>query len=404
MMYPFISLTMDPKEQLEFLKSNIDTLINEEELLKKLSEKRPLRIKLGVDPTRPDLTFGHMVVFNKLRQFQDLGHQAILLIGDFTTLIGDPSGRSETRPVLTEEEIKENATSYMEQAYRILDREKTKVVFNSEWFSKMSFSDCLNLARKMTVARMLERDDFSKRHKEGTPISIIEFLYPLVQGYDSIVLDADVELGGTDQLFNVLVGRTLQKEATQSQQVVMTLPLLVGLDGVKKMSKSQDNYIAFNDTPKEMFGKIMSISDDTMWDYYCLLLLRSDNEVSVLKKEHPMVCKKSLAKELVAKFYGQDQAAIELQQFEAVFSKNRLPDDIPEFSWRELSDGEVDTVVNLLGKTGKFQSKKEIGRLIKQGAIKIDGQAISNPAETLNRVGKDTVIQAGKRIFVKILP
>lgn len=394
---------MDPKEQLEFLKSNIDTLINEEELLKKLSEKRPLRIKLGVDPTRPDLTFGHMVVFNKLRQFQDLGHQAILLIGDFTTLIGDPSGRSETRPVLTEEEIKENATSYMEQAYRILDREKTKVVFNSEWFSKMSFSDCLNLARKMTVARMLERDDFSKRHKEGTPISIIEFLYPLVQGYDSIVLDADVELGGTDQLFNVLVGRTLQKEATQSQQVVMTLPLLVGLDGVKKMSKSQDNYIAFNDTPKDMFGKIMSISDDTMWDYYHLLLLRSDDEVSILKNEHPMVCKKSLAKELVAKFYGQDQAAIELQQFEAVFSKNRLPDDIPEFPWKELSDGEVDTVVNLLGKTGKFQSKKEIGRLIKQGAIKIDGQAISNPAETLNRVSKDTVIQAGKRIFVKIL-
>lgn len=403
MMYLIFSQTMDPKEQLEFLKSNIDTLINEEELLKKLSEKRPLRIKLGVDPTRPDLTFGHMVVFNKLRQFQDLGHQAILLIGDFTTLIGDPSGRSETRPVLTEEEIKENATSYMEQAYRILDREKTKVVFNSEWFSKMSFSDCLNLARKMTVARMLERDDFSKRHKEGTPISIIEFLYPLVQGYDSIVLDADVELGGTDQLFNVLVGRTLQKEATQSQQVVMTLPLLVGLDGVKKMSKSQDNYIAFNDTPKDMFGKIMSISDDTMWDYYRLLLLRSDDEVSILKNEHPMVCKKSLAKELVVKFYGQDQAAIELQQFEAVFSKNRLPDDIPEFPWKELSDGEVDTVVNLLGKTGKFQSKKEIGRLIKQGAIKINGQAISNPAETLNRVSKDTVIQAGKRIFVKIL-
>lgn len=395
---------MDPKEQLELLKRNVDTLINEEELLKKLSEKRPLRIKLGVDPTRPDLTFGHMVVFNKLRQFQDLGHEAILLIGDFTTLIGDPSGRSETRPVLTEEEIKENAKTYTEQAFRILDREKTTVRFNSEWFSKMSFSDCLTLARKMTVARMLERDDFSKRHKENTPISIIEFLYPLVQGHDSLELEADVELGGTDQLFNVLVGRTLQKDLGQDQQVVLTLPLLVGLDGVKKMSKSQDNFIAFNDSSKDMFGKIMSISDDTMWDYYRLLLMRSDEEIEALKQDHPMATKKALAKELVAKFYDQATADNELAQFEAVFSKNKLPDDIPQFLWSDLSSEPEDRLVNLLGATEKFPSKKEIGRLMKQGGIKVNGEQVKDPGFMISTPVAPVVVQAGKRIFVKILP
>ncbi len=396
--------SMDPKQQLEILKRNVDTLINEEELLKKLSEKRPLRIKLGVDPTRPDLTFGHMVVFNKLRQFQELGHEAILLIGDFTTLIGDPSGRSETRPVLTEEEIKENAATYTEQAYRILDREKTTVRFNSEWFSKMSFSDCLSLARKMTVARMLERDDFSKRHKENTPISIIEFLYPLVQGHDSLELEADVEIGGTDQLFNVLVGRTLQKDLGQSQQVVITLPLLVGLDGVKKMSKSQDNYISFNDNPKDMFGKIMSISDETMWDYYSLLLERTDETIEMLKKDHPMASKKALAKELVGKFHGEKMAQNELEQFEAVFSKNKLPDDIPEYPWDSLSSAPAERLVNLLSETGRFQSKKEIGRLMKQGGIKLSGEQIKDPSFSMEKVSSPTVVQAGKRIFVKILP
>ena len=395
---------MEPKQQLELLKRNVDTLINEEELLKKLSEKRPLRIKLGVDPTRPDLTFGHMVVFNKLRQFQDLGHEAILLIGDFTTLIGDPSGRSDTRPVLTEDEIKENAKTYTEQAFRILDRDKTTVRFNSEWFSKMSFSDCLTLARKMTVARMLERDDFSKRHKENTPISIIEFLYPLVQGHDSLELEADVEIGGTDQLFNVLVGRTLQKDLGQDQQVVVTLPLLVGLDGVKKMSKSQDNYIAFNDSSKDMFGKIMSISDDTMWDYYRLLLMRSDQEIETMKQNHPMVTKKALAKELVAKFYDEATAENELSQFEAVFSKNKLPDDIPEFPWSKLTSENSDRLVNLLGATDQFPSKKEIGRLMKQGGIKLDGEPVKDPAYMLDKPEAPVVVQAGKRIFVKILP
>ncbi|MEQ9824507.1 MAG: tyrosine--tRNA ligase [Puniceicoccaceae bacterium] len=394
---------MDPKQQLSILKQNVDTLINEEELLQKLGEKRPLRIKLGVDPTRPDLTFGHMVVFNKLRQFQDLGHEAILLIGDFTTQIGDPSGRSETRPVLSEAEIRDNARTYTEQAFRILDRDKTRVVFNSEWFSKMSFLDCLSLARKMTVARMLERDDFSKRHRDGTPISIIEFLYPLVQGFDSLELEADVEIGGTDQLFNVLVGRTLQKEAGQSPQIVLTMPLLVGLDGVKKMSKSLDNYIAFNHSPKEMFGRIMSISDDTMWTYYRLLLLRSENDIALLQREHPMACKKALARELVGTFYGESEASLQLEQFEAVFSRKKLPDDMPEFSWNQLSQTPSATLVNLLAATGKFASKKEIARLIKQGGIKLDGEPVTDPALMLEPSNAGRVVQAGKRIFVKIV-
>lgn len=393
---------MEPKQQLALLKRNIDTLISEEELLSKLSENRPLRVKLGVDPTRPDLTFGHLVVFNKLRQFQDLGHQAILIIGDFTTTIGDPSGRSSTRPVLTEAEIRQNAETYLEQAFRVLDKEKTRVVYNSEWFSRMSFSDCLGLARKMTVARMLERDDFSKRHRENVPISIIEFLYPLVQGYDSLILDADVELGGTDQLFNNLVGRALQKDAGKSQQIVMTLPLLVGLDGVKKMSKSQDNYIAFNDSPKDMFGKIMSISDTTMWDYYRLLLLYSPEEVKAMESDHPMECKKALAAKLVGRFHGQEVADAARSEFELVFSKNRIPDEMPEFSWSAVASGNEETLVNVMAATALFSSKKEIGRFIQQGAVKMDGDPVTDAMVRLSRPAQPLVVQVGKRVFFRI--
>lgn len=393
---------MEPKQQLALLKLNIDTLISEEELLSKLSENRPLRVKLGVDPTRPDLTFGHLVVFNKLRQFQDLGHQAILIIGDFTTTIGDPSGRSSTRPVLTEAEIRQNAETYLEQAFRVLDKEKTRVVYNSEWFSRMSFSDCLGLARKMTVARMLERDDFSKRHRENVPISIIEFLYPLVQGYDSLILDADVELGGTDQLFNNLVGRALQKDAGKSQQIVMTLPLLVGLDGVKKMSKSQDNYIAFNDSPKDMFGKIMSISDTTMWDYYRLLLLYSPEEVKAMESDHPMECKKALAAKLVGRFHGQEVADAARSEFELVFSKNRIPDEMPEFSWSAVASGDEETLVNVMAATALFSSKKEIGRFIQQGAVKMDGNPVTDAMVRLSRPAQPLVVQVGKRVFFRI--
>jgi len=386
------------------LLQNIAAIYSEEALAERLAEGRPLRVKLGVDPTRPDLTLGHMVVFNKLRQFQDAGHHAILIIGDFTTLIGDPSGRSSTRPVLTKEEIRDNARTYVEQAFLVLDPAKTTVRFNSEWFDKMSFEDCLKLSRKMTVARMLERDDFAKRHASNTPISIIEFLYPLVQGYDSLMIDADVELGGTDQTFNCLVGRQIQKDAGKPEQIVITLPLLIGTDGVKKMSKSQDNYIAFNDAPKDMFGKLMSIGDELMWDYYRLLLLTPEAEIERLKAGHPMAAKKGLAHALTARIHGRATADAELEQFEKVFSRNERPDEMPEFAWDRLAEEPTQTLVNLLGATGLFPSKKEARRMIEQGAVKIDDVAEKNPSAAIARPAAPIVLQAGKRIFFRVLP
>lgn len=389
---------------IDIIKQNADQLYGEESLVERLASGKRLNVKLGVDPTRPDLTFGHMVVFNKLRQFQDLGHHATLIIGDFTTRIGDPSGRSSTRPVLSNEEIKANAETYVEQAYRILDPEKTTVRYNSEWFDKMSFDDCLRLARKMTVARMLERDDFSKRYQSNTPISIIEFLYPLVQGYDSLMIESDVELGGTDQTFNCLVGRQLQKEAGKPEQAVLTLPLLVGTDGVRKMSKSYDNYIAFNDSPKDLFGKVMSISDEIMWDYYRLLLLKTEAEVNQLKELHPMECKKQLAVSLTDRIHGEGCGKNEREQFEKVFSQNLLPDEMPEFGWDKLAEGDEQTLVNLLAGSGLFQSKKEARRLVEQGSVKIDEERAQNPVELIQRPEHPKVIQAGKRIFFRINP
>ena len=384
--------------------NNTDTLIGQESLEEKLKSGRPLRIKLGVDPTRPDLTFGHLVVFNKLRQFQELGHEANLIIGDFTTLIGDPSGRSSTRPVLTKDEIKENAKTYLDQAFKILDKNKTKVHYNSDWFGKMGFEDCLQLARKMTVARMLERDDFSKRFASNAPISIIEFLYPLIQGYDSLILDADVEIGGTDQLFNMLVGRTLQKDAGKSEQAVITMPLLVGLDGTKKMSKSADNYIAFTDSPKDMFGKIMSIDDTTMWTYHQLLLETSEDNIEGMKQEHPMQTKKDLAKSLVSRFYSESVGENELAQFEQVFSKNKVPDDMPTFTWDALSENpEEDLIINIMHETKLFESKGAIRRLIAQGGVKINGEKMTDPQKVIKDSEDALVIQAGKRIFFKLL-
>ena len=384
--------------------NNTDTLIGQESLEEKLQSGRPLKIKLGVDPTRPDLTFGHLVVFNKLRQFQELGHEANLIIGDFTTLIGDPSGRSSTRPVLTKEAIKENAKTYLDQAFKILDKSKTKVHYNSEWFGTMGFEDCLQLARKMTVARMLERDDFSKRFASNAPISIIEFLYPLIQGYDSLVLDADVEIGGTDQLFNMLVGRALQKDAGKSEQAVITMPLLVGLDGSKKMSKSADNYIAFTDAPKDMFGKIMSIDDATMWTYHQLLLETPKDSIEAMKQEHPMQVKKHLAKSLVSRFYSEAIAENELAQFEQVFSKNKIPDDMPTFKWEQLSENaDEDLITNIMHQTNLFESKGAIRRLIAQGGVKVNGEKITDPQKAINLSEDDQVIQAGKRIFFKLL-
>jgi len=344
------------------------------------------------------------VVFNKLRQFQDAGHEAILLIGDYTARIGDPSGRSELRPELTEAEVEENASSYLDQAFKILDESKTVVRRNSEWFGTMSFADALTLTRSMTVARMLERDDFEKRFKSNQPISMVEFMYPLIQGYDSIVLESDVELGGSDQLFNMLVGRNLQKEKGVIPQAVITLPLLVGLDGAKKMSKSYDNYIAFNDSSKDIFGKVMSISDEVMPDYYRLLLLKNESELKLLKQAHPMESKKKLARELTAVFYGDEQADKELAAFAQVFSNREDPDDMPEFSISQIM-ADAPTLLNLLAESDLFESKGEIRRLIKQGAVKIDGEKVESPDLDLAGLpSKSLILKAGKKIFLRIIP
>ena len=388
----------------ETLRLNAETVIGETELEDRLHGNKPLRVKLGVDPTRPDLTFGHLVVFNKLRQFQDLGHEALLIIGDFTTLIGDPSGRSNTRPVLTKEEIVENAQTYLEQAFKILDQEKTTVFYNSEWFDEMSFEDCLKLSRKMTVARMLERDDFAKRYSSQAPISMIEFMYPLIQGYDSLVLNADVEIGGTDQLFNMLVGRALQKDAGKQEQAVITMPLLVGLDGSKKMSKSADNFIAFTDSSKEMFGKIMSISDDTMWDYYRLLLELPKDKVENLKKGHPMEAKKRLASSLVGQFHSMQAAKKELLQFEQVFSKNKRPDNMPIFTWGDLiGDAPNAPLFEVMAQSELFESKGAIRRLVQQGGVKIDGEKQDDPSRQISPPVGEQIFQAGKRVFFKLV-
>jgi tyrosyl-tRNA synthetase len=389
---------------LKELLSNAEIVIGEEELTEKLSKGQTLRVKFGVDPTRPDLTFGHMVVFNKLKQFQDAGHEAILLIGDYTARIGDPSGRSELRPELTAEEVNENAKTYLDQAFKILSPEKTIVRRNSEWFSKMNFADALNLTRKMTVARMLERDDFDKRFKENQPISMVEFMYPLIQGYDSIMLNSDIELGGSDQLFNMLVGRSLQKDRGESQQAVLTLPLLVGLDGVRKMSKSYDNYIAFNDSPRDMFGKTMSISDDAMWEYFRLLLLEGEDGLERMKNDHPMVVKKELARKLTALFYGDELAEKEYESFSQVFSQGEIPKEMDQILATDTGL-EFPSILDALSLSDAFASKGEIRRLFKQGAIKINGEKIEDCDFKLDSISQEgIVVKAGKKIFLRILP
>ena len=386
------------------LLSNAEIVIGEEELTEKISKGQTLRVKFGVDPTRPDLTFGHMVVFNKLKQFQDAGHEAILLIGDYTARIGDPSGRSELRPELTAEEVNENAKTYLDQAFKILSPEKTIVRRNSEWFSQMNFADALNLTRKMTVARMLERDDFDKRFKENQPISMVEFMYPLIQGYDSIMLNSDIELGGSDQLFNMLVGRSLQKDRGESQQAVLTLPLLVGLDGVRKMSKSYDNYIAFNDSPRDMFGKTMSISDDAMWEYFRLLLLEGEDGLERMKNDHPMVVKKELARKLTALFYGDELAEKEYESFSQVFSQGEIPKEMDQILATDTGL-EFPTILDALSLSDAFASKGEIRRLFKQGAIKINGEKIEDCDFKLDSISQEgIVVKAGKKIFLRILP
>ncbi|HVM60525.1 MAG TPA: tyrosine--tRNA ligase [Verrucomicrobiae bacterium] len=386
-------------EQLNLLVQGCETVVTRDELKKKLEQGRPLRAKLGCDPTAPDLHLGHSIVLRKLREFQDLGHKAVLIIGDYTALIGDPTGQNKTRPMLRDADIERNAKTYFEQAGKILDTapDKLEIRRNSEWLAKMSFADVIRLASKMTVARMLERDTFEKRHKAGEPISVHEFLYPLMQGYDSVMIQADVELGGTDQTFNNLVGRDLQRDAGQGPQIVMILPILEGLDGVEKMSKSKGNYIGISDTPKDMFGKTMSISDDLMWKWYGLLFFKSPAEIAVLKSGHPMEAKKALAHAIVARYHGAVAADQAREDFEKQFSKKDLADVAESLS---VPAGEI-WIVELVEKTGKFRSRGDIRRVIQQGGVTLDGQKVTDDrARVAVRDGQ--ILKAGKLVVVRL--
>lgn len=389
------------QEQLAIIKRGADEILVEKELIEKLEKGQPLRVKAGFDPTAADLHLGHTVLINKLKQFQDLGHEVLFLIGDFTAMIGDPTGKSVTRPPLTAEEVLQNAETYKEQVFKILDPEKTKVVFNSEWMSKMSAADLIQLAGKQTVARMLERNDFGDRYAANTPIAIHEFLYPLVQGYDSVALDADIELGGTDQKFNLLMGRTLQGHYGKPQQCTLTMPILEGLDGVQKMSKSLNNYIGIKDVPNDMFGKVMSVSDDLMWRYYELLSFESIEAIEALKQavqegENPRNIKVKLALELITRFHSEEAAQNALKDFETKFSKNAIPDDIDELTIK----GEL-PLANLLKEAGLVNTTSDAHRMTKQGAVKINGEKIDDSRQIMP-VGTTSVYQVGKRKFAKI--
>ncbi len=391
-------------EQLELIKRGADELLREEELVARLKTGKPLRVKAGFDPTAPDLHLGHTVLINKLRQFQELGHEVLFLIGDFTGMIGDPTGKNITRKPLTREDVLENAKSYQDQIFKILDPEKTKVLFNSEWMGAMSAADLVQLAAKHTVARMLERDDFNKRYTGGQPIAIHEFLYPLVQGYDSVAMKADIELGGTDQKFNLLVGRQLQEAYGQKPQCVLTMPILEGLDGVQKMSKSLNNYIGIDDTPDDMFGKIMSISDELMWRYFELLSFRPLSEIEKFKTgvaegENPRDIKFKLAEEIITRFHDQAAATKALESFIARFQKGAMPEDIPEISVNGV-DGSI-AIANLLKDAGLCTSTSDAMRMLKQGAVKINGEKAMDKSLRLD-VGSEAIYQVGKRKFAKV--
>ena len=390
--------------ELALLLRGVEEIVPEKEFHKKLDEKRPLRVKLGFDPTAPDLHLGHTVILNKLKLFQDLGHQVIFLIGDFTGLVGDPSGVNETRPVLTEKEIKENAKTYERQVFKILDKKKTEIRFNSEWMNQFSPEDFIRLSSVQTVARMLERDDFSKRYSAQKPISIHEFLYPLLQGYDSVALDADIELGGTDQKFNLLLGREVQKFYGKEPQVAFTLPLLEGLDGVMKMSKSLDNYIAIEDDADEMFGKIMSISDDLMWRYFELLSFRDEEEITEVKKSqkegsNPRDIKFLLAEEIVNRFHGEGSGNRAKEEFQSRFQKGNNPSDIKEITIN-LEEKSI-TLAKVLKEAKMVPSTSEALRLIKQGAVRIEGEKILDSKHEIN-LNSSLLYQVGKRKFSKI--
>ena len=382
------------------LKRGVEDVYSEADLVEKLKENRPLRIKLGADPTAPDIHLGHTVVLNKLRQFQNFGHEVIFLIGDFTATVGDPSGKNATRPPLSREDVLRNAETYKEQIFKILDPQKTKIVFNSDWLGELGTVGMIRLASNYTVARMLERDDFKKRFSNQQPIAIHEFIYPLLQGHDSVHLKADVELGGTDQTFNLLIGRELQKADGQKPQVAMTLPLLVGLDGEKKMSKSLGNYIGVTEAPSEMFGKIMSISDELMWDWYNLLSFRPLTEIAQLKSDvvngkNPRDVKILLAKEIIARFHDEAAADAAEQEFINRFQKGAIPDEMPEFTF----EGEMG-LASLLKEAGLVPSTSEAIRAAQQGGVKIDGEKVEDVKQTAQK--GTFVYQVGKRKFARV--
>ena len=396
--------SMSLQESLELLTRGTEDVIKLEELEKKLKKGKPLHIKAGFDPTAPDLHIGHTVLINKMAQFQQLGHDVTFLIGDFTGMIGDPTGKNATRKILTREEVNENAETYQQQIFKILDKNKTKIAFNSTWMNKLGAAGMIDLAARYTVARMLERDDFSKRFGSQKPIAIHEFMYPLVQGYDSVAMKADVELGGTDQTFNLLMGRTLQGQFGQEPQVVMTVPLLEGLDGVQKMSKSLGNYIGIEDAPNDMFGKVMSISDDLMWRYFDLLSFKSNAEIQKLKIEmdsgkNPRDVKFVLGKEIVGRFHGKVAADEALQGFKNQFQKGAIPDDIPEQTI-ETENGEIGLAL-LLKNAGLCASTSDAMRMVKQNAVSINSEKVSDPRQQIT-AGTQAVFQVGKRKFAKI--
>lgn len=382
------------------LKRGVEDVYSEADLIEKLKENRPLRVKLGADPTAPDIHLGHTVVLNKLRQFQNFGHEVIFLIGDFTATVGDPSGKNTTRPPLSREDVLRNAETYKEQIYKILDPQKTRIVFNSDWLGELGTVGMIRLASNYTVARMLERDDFKKRFANNQSIAIHEFIYPLLQGHDSVALEADIELGGTDQTFNLLIGRELQKAAGQKPQVAMTLPLLVGLDGEKKMSKSLGNYIGVTEAPNEMFGKIMSISDELMWDWYNLLSFRPLTEIAQLKADveagkNPRDVKILLAKEIIARFHSEADADAAEQEFINRFQKGAMPDEMPEFTF----EGEIG-LATLLKETGLVPSTSEAIRSAQQGGVKIDGEKVDDVKQNAQK--GTFVYQVGKRKFARV--
>ncbi|MGD2119452.1 MAG: tyrosine--tRNA ligase [Chromatiales bacterium] len=391
-------------DALAIISRGVDEILVEAELTKKLEQGRPLRVKAGFDPTAPDLHLGHTVLVNKLRQFQELGHEVLFLIGDFTAMIGDPTGKSATRPPLTRDEVIENAKTYEHQVFKILDAEKTTVLFNSQWMGEMNASGMIQLAAQHTVARMLERDDFSKRYKGGQSISVHEFLYPLVQGYDSVAMKADIELGGTDQKFNLLVGRQLQENYGQEPQVAITMPILEGLDGVQKMSKSLGNYIGITDAPNDMFGKIMSVSDELMWRYFELLSFRSLGEIAAFKQRveqggNPRDVKFELAAELVSRFHSPSEADKAREDFINRFRKGAMPDEIDEVELQ--CAGAAISIANLLKDAGLVSSTSEGFRMIKQGAVKVDGEKVEDKNLQLP-AGFAGVVQVGKRRFARV--